>query len=66
MHDLNMAARFCDRLVLLNEGNIICDGDVDSVLTTENLAAVYGIQARLDKTIHGNITVIPEGRIAHQ
>ncbi len=65
MHDLNMAARFCDRLVLLNQGDVVCDGDVATVLTTDNLAAVYGIHARLDSAANGGLTVIPEGRIPH-
>ena len=43
LHDLTLAARFCDRLVLLNGGRIIADGTPDAVLTEKNLAAAYRI-----------------------
>ena len=65
MHDLNMAARFCDRLVLLNQGEVACDGTVENVLTEENLASVYGIHAHLTRQPDGRLTVVPEGRVAH-
>lgn len=45
LHDLTMAARFCDRLLLLHEGRLIADGPPGAVLTTANLARVYGIEA---------------------
>ena len=65
MHDLNMAARFCDRLVLLNQGVVACEGKVDAVLTEDNLACVYGIHAQLDRQTTEGLTVIPTGRIPH-
>ncbi|ARN74785.1 ABC transporter ATP-binding protein [Oceanicoccus sagamiensis] len=65
MHDLNMAARFCDRLVLLNQGEVACEGSVATVLTEDNLASVYGIYAQLDQQSTAGITVIPTGRIPH-
>lgn len=45
LHDLALAARFCDRLVLLNRGRVVADGNARTVLSAENLAAVYGVQA---------------------
>ncbi|MDG1773099.1 MAG: ABC transporter ATP-binding protein [Oceanicoccus sp.] len=65
MHDLNMAARFCDRLVLLNQGVVACEGNVESVLTEGNLASVYGIHAQLDHQTTKGLTVIPTARIPH-
>ena len=47
LHDLTLAARFCDRVVLLKDGRSVADGTPDAVLTAEWLAAVYGIEARL-------------------
>ncbi len=43
IHDLALAARFMDRLVLMNEGQIVADGPPASVLTPERVAAVYRI-----------------------
>ncbi|HKJ74877.1 MAG TPA: ABC transporter ATP-binding protein [Alphaproteobacteria bacterium] len=43
LHDLTLAARFCDRLVLLGGGRVIADGPADNVLTDDNLAKAYGI-----------------------
>ncbi len=43
MHDLSLAARFCDRLVLLVDGAIVAEGSPESVLTPERLRSAYGV-----------------------
>jgi iron complex transport system ATP-binding protein len=43
LHDLTLASRFMDRLVLMSEGEIVAEGPPQSVLTVETLAAVYSI-----------------------
>ncbi|MBX3495265.1 MAG: ABC transporter ATP-binding protein [Parvibaculum sp.] len=45
LHDLSLAARYCDRLVLLDNGVVKADGRPEDVLTPENLKAVYRIRA---------------------
>ncbi|WP_010187628.1 ABC transporter ATP-binding protein [Sphingomonas sp. PAMC 26605] len=45
LHDLSIAARFCDRLLLLDQGRLVADGAPDAVLTDAALAQVYGITA---------------------
>ena len=45
MHDLSLAARFCDRLVLLHDGQIIADGSPEEVLTPGNLERAFSIEA---------------------
>ena len=45
IHDLALAARFMDRLVLMNKGAIAADGHPASVLTPENLSRIYRIEA---------------------
>ena len=42
LHDVNLAASYCDRLVLLGRGEIAASGTPAEVLTAENVAAVYG------------------------
>ena len=46
LHDLNLAARYCDDLVLLDGGRVVCAGSPDEVLTCEVLEQVYGIGVR--------------------
>jgi len=45
LHDLTLAARFCDRLLLLHEGRVAASGAVTEVLQPAILAQVYGIEA---------------------
>jgi iron complex transport system ATP-binding protein len=45
LHDLNLAAAFCDRLVVLQAGRVVASGAVDDVLTEALLADVYGVLA---------------------
>jgi iron complex transport system ATP-binding protein len=47
LHDVNLAARWCDRLLLLAEGKIVADGAPSEVLTEPLLARVYGVEARV-------------------
>ena len=48
LHDLSMAARYCDRLLLLDRGRLVADGTPGEVLTQDRLRAVYGITSRID------------------
>ncbi len=43
LHDLALAARYCDRLVLLSGGVVHAAGEPGHVLTDSNIAAVYGV-----------------------
>lgn len=43
LHDVNLAAAYCDRLVLLSHGEVAASGPPAEVLTAENLAAVYDV-----------------------
>ncbi|MBN9645131.1 ABC transporter ATP-binding protein [Corynebacterium mendelii] len=45
IHDLDIAARFCDRLVVLSRGTVVAHGSPREVLTTDMLAEVYGLKA---------------------
>ena len=48
-HDLNLAADYCDKLVLLNEGRIMLTGSPEEVVTEENIRRVYRAQVRLQR-----------------
>lgn len=43
LHDLNLAARYCDSLVLLHRGRVVAAGGIDDVLDPAVLEPVYGI-----------------------
>ncbi len=45
IHDLNMAARFCDRLILLADGRVRSEGTPQEVLTPEMIESVFGVEA---------------------
>nr|WP_314365755.1 heme ABC transporter ATP-binding protein [uncultured Achromobacter sp.] len=47
LHDMNLAARWCDRLLLLNAGHAIAQGTPAQVLTAANLHLAYGIDAQV-------------------
>ena len=61
LHDLALAARYCDRLLLMNDGHLVADGRPAEVLRAERLAAVYGIDAFMADD-DGVLLVVPRRR----
>lgn len=47
LHDLNLAALFCDEVAVLNEGRLVCSGPPEAVLTAEMIAEVFGVRAEV-------------------
>ncbi|MGW4053955.1 ABC transporter ATP-binding protein [Streptomyces sp. NPDC004779] len=45
LHDLNLAAMYCDHVVVLHEGRVAAAGPVHEVLTEQLVADVYGVRA---------------------
>ncbi len=48
IHDLNLASRFCDRIMMMQAGNIYAAGNPSSVLTAENIRLVYGVEVEIN------------------
>ena len=48
IHDLNLASRFCNRIILINDGKVVSDGTPLQVLKKDILEEVYGIELDLD------------------
>ncbi|MFH1564143.1 MAG: ABC transporter ATP-binding protein [Nitrospirota bacterium] len=48
IHDLNLAARFCDRLILLHNQRILADGISQQVLTPKNLLEAYEVEVKVE------------------
>jgi iron complex transport system ATP-binding protein len=59
LHDLNLAARFVDRLVILHHGRTFADGLPHEVLTEQMLGQVYGIEARVERDHDGLPRITP-------
>ncbi|RBP44981.1 ABC transporter ATP-binding protein [Garciella nitratireducens] len=60
LHDINMAARFSDRLILLSQGKAIVQGSPEEVIQEENLSKVYHMEMMVrDNRILGKKEVIP-------
>jgi iron complex transport system ATP-binding protein len=49
IHDLNMASRYCDTILLLKEGTIFALGSVEKVMTPENILKVFGVDSIIRK-----------------
>ncbi len=63
LHDLYHAVRFADHVVLLHDGRVFAQGNVASVVTPQNLADVYGIDATLAEDEEGEVNLIIKGKI---
>lgn len=44
VHDLNLAARFADQIVLMNQGRVVATGNAAEVLTAERIRDVFGVE----------------------
>lgn len=53
LHDLNLAARYADRLILMREGAIIEDGSASDVLSSAQLGDTYGVNIEMYETLSG-------------
>ena len=47
LHDLNLAAMFCNEVLMLKGGNVFAHGDCKKVITTENVDCVYGVKTHI-------------------
>jgi len=44
VHDLSLASRFADRLMLIDDGRVVADGPREAVLTAEHIQRVFGVE----------------------
>ena len=47
IHDLNLAAMYCDRLLMLKDGYVFAQGTPSEVLTSENIRGMYGVNTEI-------------------
>ena len=60
VHDLNIAAMYCDRIVALQEGQIIAEGTPDEVLTPALIERLYRVRASVFARADGRPAVVYE------
>ncbi len=58
IHDLNLATRYADKIILMNGGGILSVGDPASVITPDNIRRVFGVEAEVHHK-DGKIYVVP-------
>lgn len=56
-HDLNLVGRFCQRVLLLQEGKVLSEGELDRVYTTENLSGLFGVEVETERRSDGGVQV---------
>lgn len=62
LHDLNLAARYADRLVAMRDGRIVAAGEPAEVITEKLLLEVFGLAARvIEDPVAGSPLVVPIG-----
>jgi iron complex transport system ATP-binding protein len=49
-HDINLAALYCDRIIMLRNGHIHCEGNPEEVITEKNIKEVYETDVAVDKS----------------
>lgn len=56
-HDLERAARYADRLLILDEGRLVADGAPEAVLTPDCIADVFGMEAQVEPRHDGGVRI---------
>lgn len=59
LHDLTLAARFCDQLLLIDKGKNLAHGDCETVLTAGQIAQSWDISPELLRARDGSCVIVP-------
>ncbi|BCL24382.1 iron-enterobactin transporter ATP-binding protein [Streptomyces tuirus] len=63
LHDLNLATRYSDNLVVMREGSVLAQGHPRDVITAELLEEAFGLKARvIDDPVGDRPLIVPIGR----
>ncbi|HEY9316193.1 ABC transporter ATP-binding protein [Williamsia sp.] len=49
LHDINQAARYCDRIIAMRDGKILADGHPNEVVDADLLSTVFDVRARISR-----------------
>lgn len=60
IHDINLASRYSDRILLMKDGEIVAQGSPEAVITPGNIENTYGMRVAVETSRYtGNVTVTP-------
>lgn len=59
LHDVNMAARFCDELLALHSGRLVARGTPEELLNPDTLARIYGVPMEVLRRANGELYALP-------
>ncbi|OPY50231.1 MAG: Cobalamin import ATP-binding protein BtuD [Methanosaeta sp. PtaU1.Bin060] len=59
VHDLNLAAKYTDRIIMMKDGKVFVSGTPESVMTPENIRTVYGVVAEVIKNNGNSPHIVP-------
>jgi iron complex transport system ATP-binding protein len=59
LHDLNLAARLCDKLLVMQQGCVVAEGKPSEVLTESLLSSVYGTNVSVLQQVGSSPIIIP-------
>ncbi len=49
LHDLNLAAQYCDRIYVIKDGKIVCSGTPEEVITENMIKEIYNVSASVER-----------------
>ena len=60
LHDPNLAMKYCDKVIIVKDGNIMADGDTKQIMTGANLGQAYDIDIKINEKSRGIEIALPE------
>ncbi len=59
LHEVNMAAQFCDHIVALKQGQVVLEGPPDELMTAERLQQIYSVRMEVLHRADGQRVAVP-------
>lgn len=66
LHDLNLAARYSDRLILLKDGRVFCEGAPEQVITEKMIREAYGVEVHVHISSKTNTPMVLPLKAVHK
>jgi iron complex transport system ATP-binding protein len=66
LHDPNLAYRYCERVVMLKQGKVVCKGNREKAFDNHTLSSLYDMNVFIDHTKRGVVMALPEQWVAEK